>query len=353
MTTSIGSWPLRRSWLKLCVGKASGIFDVAHGPCVVAAVLADPQWRLAVAGARETMPFSLGSVYAGSVTRFLGGDARKTEHRVHLDAAQHIVCAALNADASVLAIVCLSPGIQCELAWHDLASGCVFRKRLVTGWRRACINVAPDGTAFVAVRGADDEADADGDDDAFFVYTPLMQFKTLCRTRSIGLVKDVLAVDNATFVTLTNGQITTYRRDLKMVALFHLKFHLGIGYLPHDDCRLAALGGRAHAIACVADRLFVVDVANQETIRRLTMKTHACLLLNTMCAAAYSVSGELVILFEGVRMPGKPPTHHLATFSDDDVQEMAAYCAPEAVMAASVSQKLAMVSHGGAVDVYQ
>jgi hypothetical protein len=39
----------------------------------VGAVLGDAEHRVAVLGGREGMPRSLGSVYAGSVTRFLGG----------------------------------------------------------------------------------------------------------------------------------------------------------------------------------------------------------------------------------------------------------------------------------------
>jgi DNA-binding beta-propeller fold protein YncE len=42
----------------------------------VAAVLGDAERRVAVLGGREGMPRSLGSVYGGSVTRFLGGGCR-------------------------------------------------------------------------------------------------------------------------------------------------------------------------------------------------------------------------------------------------------------------------------------
>ncbi len=45
------------------------------GVCV-AAVLGDALRRVAVLGGREGMPRSLGSVYGGSVTRFLGGSCR-------------------------------------------------------------------------------------------------------------------------------------------------------------------------------------------------------------------------------------------------------------------------------------
>jgi DNA-binding beta-propeller fold protein YncE len=42
----------------------------------VGAVLGDAEGRVAVLGGREVMPRSLGSVYGGSVTRFLGGGCR-------------------------------------------------------------------------------------------------------------------------------------------------------------------------------------------------------------------------------------------------------------------------------------
>ncbi len=51
--------------------------------CVcVAAVLGDAEHRVAVLGGREGMPRSLGSVYGGSVTRFLGGSLRGVVSRV-------------------------------------------------------------------------------------------------------------------------------------------------------------------------------------------------------------------------------------------------------------------------------
>jgi DNA-binding beta-propeller fold protein YncE len=48
----------------------------------VGAVLRDTEHRVAVLGGRKGMPRSLGSVYGGSVTRFLGGGLRGVETRV-------------------------------------------------------------------------------------------------------------------------------------------------------------------------------------------------------------------------------------------------------------------------------
>jgi DNA-binding beta-propeller fold protein YncE len=54
---------------------------LSPGVCV-GAVLGDALRRVAVLGGREGMPRSLGSVYGGSVTRFLGGGCRGVASRV-------------------------------------------------------------------------------------------------------------------------------------------------------------------------------------------------------------------------------------------------------------------------------
>jgi hypothetical protein len=93
-------WPLsstlvRLSWLRACCAVAEGA-DVplpraarrasSSSHCLpdvcVAAVLGDAEHRVAVLGGREGMPRSLGSVYGGSVTRFLGGSLRGVVSRV-------------------------------------------------------------------------------------------------------------------------------------------------------------------------------------------------------------------------------------------------------------------------------
>jgi DNA-binding beta-propeller fold protein YncE len=54
---------------------------LSPGVCV-GAVLGDAERRVAVLGGREGMPRSLGSVYGGSVTRFLGGGLRGVTSRI-------------------------------------------------------------------------------------------------------------------------------------------------------------------------------------------------------------------------------------------------------------------------------
>jgi DNA-binding beta-propeller fold protein YncE len=55
--------------------------DAAAPECCLPAVLHDAQSRLCVMGGRAGMPRSLGSVYAGSVLRFLGGFRGLQQHR--------------------------------------------------------------------------------------------------------------------------------------------------------------------------------------------------------------------------------------------------------------------------------
>ncbi len=92
------TWPLspgavRLFWLQACCAMAEGAdAPLSHtapdtsSRCTpdvcVAPVLTDALRRVAVLGGREGMPRSLGSVYGGMVTRFLGGGLRGVESRV-------------------------------------------------------------------------------------------------------------------------------------------------------------------------------------------------------------------------------------------------------------------------------
>ncbi len=90
-------WPLssdaqRLLWLRSCCAVAEGadvplshtVPDASRCPpdVCVAAVLGDALGRVSVLGGREGMLRSLGSVFGGSVTRFLGGGLRGVVSRV-------------------------------------------------------------------------------------------------------------------------------------------------------------------------------------------------------------------------------------------------------------------------------
>jgi DNA-binding beta-propeller fold protein YncE len=72
----------------------------------VAAVLGDAERRVAVLGGREGMPRSLGSVYGGSVTRFLGGGCRGVASRVIATVGVRSFCngVAVSRDGSTLLV---------------------------------------------------------------------------------------------------------------------------------------------------------------------------------------------------------------------------------------------------------
>ncbi len=89
-------WPLlsegvRLLWLRAVCAVAEGAaVPLSHAPsdgaspsaACVAAVLGDALHRVSVLGGREGMSRSLGSVFGGAVTRFLGGSLRGVESRV-------------------------------------------------------------------------------------------------------------------------------------------------------------------------------------------------------------------------------------------------------------------------------
>jgi hypothetical protein len=84
-TAPLVAWTLRKAWLKACCGcaeqRGNFNFDVRTTSCAVAAALSDAERRVAVMGGREGLPRSLGSVYAGSITRFLGGSFKNVLQR--------------------------------------------------------------------------------------------------------------------------------------------------------------------------------------------------------------------------------------------------------------------------------
>jgi tripartite motif-containing protein 71 len=115
---------------------------------------------MAVLGGREGMPRSLGSVYGGSVTRFLGGSLRGVVSRV-IDTAGVLSLGrgvAISRDRSTLL---LTSGVYGSQAVHDFSMADGSRRRIIggsgdgplqfSGPEEMCI--APDGFVFVAEYG--------------------------------------------------------------------------------------------------------------------------------------------------------------------------------------------------------
>jgi hypothetical protein len=172
---ALTSWAPRLSWLCACCAVAEGA-DVplsltepyagassSRSPpaLCVSAVLGDALHRASALGGREGMPRSLGSVYGGSVTRFLGGAfqrAVRSLFRVH---------GAGDAPSSCNGIVVSVDG--CTLLVSDISSHALREFSAADGSRRRVVGskgegplqfneprqlcIAPDGFVFVAEYG--------------------------------------------------------------------------------------------------------------------------------------------------------------------------------------------------------
>jgi DNA-binding beta-propeller fold protein YncE len=121
----------------------------------VAAVLGDALHRVALLGGREGMPRSLGSVYGGSVTRFLGGSCRGVVSRVIDTRGLECGGVAVGADGSTLLV---SDSLCGSHAIHEFSVVDGSRRRVIGGegdgplqfYDPHQVYVAPDGFVFVA-----------------------------------------------------------------------------------------------------------------------------------------------------------------------------------------------------------
>jgi hypothetical protein len=128
----------------------------------VAAVLGDDEHRVAVLGGREGMPRSLGSVYGGAVTRFLGGSLRGVESRVigTPGVMSQYTGVAVSVDGTTLLLSDMDGGSH---AIHTFSVADGSRLRVVGGFGNGELRfkqpsqvwVADDGFVFVADSGND------------------------------------------------------------------------------------------------------------------------------------------------------------------------------------------------------
>jgi DNA-binding beta-propeller fold protein YncE len=177
MTDAGHRWPLasataRLLWLRAICAVAEGA-DVPlshaarHAPSAsdspalcVAAVLGDALHRVAVLGGREGMPRSLGSVYGGAVTRFLGGSLRGVVSRVIDTPGVESTGVAVSVDGTTLLV---SDGgyLGSSHDIHELSALDGERRRVVGGegseplrfYFPRQVFIAPDGFVFVAEVG--------------------------------------------------------------------------------------------------------------------------------------------------------------------------------------------------------
>jgi DNA-binding beta-propeller fold protein YncE len=128
----------------------------------VAAVLGDDDGRVSVLGGRDGVPRSLGSVYGGSVTRFLGGSLRGVVSRVINTPGIMSYCngVTMSRDGSAL-LVCDNDGGSHAIHVFSVADGSKLRVVGGLGYGRLRFNrpyqvwIASDDFVFVADNGND------------------------------------------------------------------------------------------------------------------------------------------------------------------------------------------------------
>jgi hypothetical protein len=166
MAMALCSATVRQWWLKACCAVAEGAdvpdikYALASGTFAsaskcVAAILGDVERRVPIINGREGFARSLGSVYAGSVARFLGGSIQRgtknADHTVFIDdVAASFGSIAITSDGRLLVPLCASvmavDRAELSQACNVTTLGCGPMGIIVP--RSVCI--APDGVAFVA-----------------------------------------------------------------------------------------------------------------------------------------------------------------------------------------------------------
>jgi DNA-binding beta-propeller fold protein YncE len=179
----------------------------------VAAVLGEPLRRVAVLGGREGMCRSLGSVYAGSITRFLGGRFRGVVSRV-------IDTPGVKSSGSGIAVsvdgctLLVSDG-QLEYGGsdsiHEIGTADGSRRRIIgskgdgplqfNACRQLCI--APDGFVFVA----------DSGNNRVQVLTPSLDFhRTIGQGQLVGPVGVCANADIVVVSEINRRRISVFNR---------------------------------------------------------------------------------------------------------------------------------------------
>jgi DNA-binding beta-propeller fold protein YncE len=219
--------------------------DVSPSRCppdaCVAAVLGDALRRVAVLGGREGMPRSLGSVYGGSVTRFLGGSLRGVVSRVidlpWVHASANGI--AVSVDGSTLLV---SDYLGTSNAIHEISVADGSRLRVIGGRGDGPLQfkvprqvwVAPDGFVFV------------GDSLNHRVQVLKPSFRFHCFIRQVGLLNPIGVCANADIVVVpdkpANRIIVVNRRDGTLLRRFgrkgggdgQLRYPLGVCFMSGD-----------------------------------------------------------------------------------------------------------------------
>jgi DNA-binding beta-propeller fold protein YncE len=257
----------------------------------VAAVLGDALRRVAVLGGREGMPRSLGSVYGGSVTRFLGGGCRGVVSRVidMTGVRSWSNGVAVSRDGSTLLVSGWKVGSH---AIHTFRVGDGSRLRVIGGAGDGPLQfnqprqvwVASDDFVFVA----------DDGNDRVQVLTPRLDFHNFVGVGQLIRPSGVCADAAVIVVSACNARISVFkRRDCTLLRRFGSEGS-GDGQL-HWPQGLCFMSRHSHvAVAdCGNDRVSVFSVEGK-FVRHVGVGT-----LRSPTGVACSAFDELVVADNG------------------------------------------------------
>jgi hypothetical protein len=241
----------RLAFIKAACAVAEGAHVVRDGAgSCVAAALDDPQCRVCVMGGRQGLPRSLGSVYAGSVVRFLGGFVGQ-QRRVVLMPGSLPVCGTVTVtrDGSLLLILGTF-GFAFGLHVFRGADGVFLRTIGCEGGRDGPlqfrrprqVNISPDDFVFVA----------DSGNQRIVVLTPQFDFHGFVGVHRLASPSGVCADERRVFVSELSCCIKTFRRcDGAFVGRFG-RFGAGDGQLwnPLGLCMIH----KSHCVAVAEDK---------------------------------------------------------------------------------------------------
>jgi tripartite motif-containing protein 2/3/tripartite motif-containing protein 71 len=254
----------------------------------VSAVLGDALRRVAVLGGREGMPRSLGSVYGGSITRFLGGSLRGVESRVINMPRVKSYCngIAVSRDGSTLLVA--DGGVGGSHAIHAFRVTDGSRLRVIGGQGDGPLQfsfpcqvwIAPDGHVFVVERV----------NDRVQVLTPSLDFHCFVGVGQLRTPLGVCADDDIIVVSEWEHRICVFNRHDGALLRHFGSLGSGDGQLrfPYGLCFMS--GHRHVAIAERKNHRVSVFSVEGEFIRHVGVGQ-----LDSPTGVACSAFDELVV----------------------------------------------------------